>query len=416
MAFGKRVGGAPEYQNPDVTEQAVARSFEKFSSACFVENWRDVVKARVAGGLGQPRQSTVADTVAKMTPSNVKKAASESMTLGELVMTDYHAMVKRQPKDKLDSAVAFEHTPTQTIMYQPSKVANAYSSSVLSEFHDLLDEILRPGVLVNPRKDKAFSEAVWNAANRRAAAGGVPVDLIEVDISQCDKSQTQRNLMRYFYFLKELGLGEEIAGLWEVVIGRKTAVSQVTSVRIDFFAQVVSGLFATISMNSIITAESYIECTGVTRESLISLVVSGDDALGKIVAGTVSELSVMAEKFAGEYNFEAKVFMPKVGYWCGRYVVPIDGYEFFVKDPERLFSALARPQLTSYNAEEAFESFVDDTVAYQWEEVVCAVAKAVKERQGRRVAPLRMCRGVSTLRLSSELYVSRFVGTREIRF
>jgi len=324
-------------------------------------------------------------------------------------------MVKRQPKDKLSSETAFEHTPSQTIMYQPSKMANAYSSAILGEYHDLLDEILRPGVLVNMRRDKAYAERAWNSAT--AAAGGRRcTSLLEVDISQCDKSQTLRNLVRYFYFLRQLGLGEELEELWRAVLYRKTAYAPDTRFRIDFVFQVVSGLFATISINSIVSAEAFVECGGVTREGLVALVVSGDDALGRLrgetrPSGTVAAVS---DAYAAEYNFEAKVFQPEVGSWCSCLLVEVEGYEFFVRSPEKVFSSLARSQTVSYVVAEAFVSFVDSTEAYEWEELVVGVAEAVKKREGRRTAPVAMSRGIATVRRSEELFASRFEGRRRL--
>jgi len=265
---------------------------------------------------------------------------------------------------------------------------------------------------VNMRRDKVHAERVWNAA---VAASGVPLSetvLIEVDISQCDKSQTLRNLLRYFEVLRQLGLGEEIEELWKVVLYRKTAVAQSTRFFVEFVFQVVSGLFATISMNSVITALAYVECGSVTRESVVSLIVSGDDALGRLKGSVLHDVAVLSQVYADDYNFEAKVFCPTVGYWCGRYLVNVDGYEFFVKDPERAYSMLARSQRTSYELEEAFVSFVDDTKEYAWEELVRGVASAVFVRHSRSVRPLGMARGVATVRLSKELFAARFSSRR----
>jgi len=234
-----------------------------------------------------------------------------------------------------------------------------------------------------------------------------------VDISQCDKSQTARNLARYFYFLEQLGLGD-MKKLWELVIGRKSAMSMEVGLYIEYFAQVVSGLFSTISMNSVIVALGVVDCLEVSPGELVVLFVAGDDVLLVLDVEISRDLSVASDRFSGDYNFEVKVFEPDILYWCGRYVIEIQGYEFFVKDPERVYSALARVQPTSYALDEAFESFVDDTAAYAWEEIVQAVPQAVKLRQERRVAPVAICRGIATVRQSKELYAARFIGVREL--
>lgn len=404
-AFGKRVGGAPNYQFPQVEAEAAAKAVDRFIRVCFRDGWQEEVRRRVSQGLWQPRSASVNTVVSKMTPSVVAKASSESFTYSDIIMTEYEAMFKRQPKDKLESSTAFEHTPCQTIMYQKSKSTNALFSSLLGEVHDLIDAILRPGFLINMRRDKDYAEKVWNATRNRRKK--FAKQMIDVDISQCDKSQTRYNLGLYMELMRRLGMPDEVAQYWEIVLGRKRATASQTSFVVEFLAQVLSGLFATISMNSLIVGIATMDSAEVEPDQLLNVLVSGDDVV--LALSQRKNLQLMADRYASMYNFEVKVFEPDVLYWCGRYFVEIGGYEFFVKDPEKAFSSLARDQPASYAGDEAFESFVDDTKAYAWEEIIIGTAKAVQRRHNRNVAPVGICRGIASVRRSKDLFLSRFV-------
>jgi hypothetical protein len=234
-----------------------------------------------------------------------------------------------------------------------------------------------------------------------------------VDISQCDKSQTEFNLRLYIYILRQFGMPDELLDFFESLLGKKRATAWDTNLMVEFMWQVVSGLFYTIAVNSYVVGMATVESLELTPETLGCMLVSGDDVL----VGIIGSLDMMgaSECYASLFNFEVKVFETQHPYWCGRYIVTIDGYDFFVKDPERIFSLLARYQLESYDVDEAYESFRDDTRLYQWQECVEAVGLAAKERNRRNVSLLPMAQGIATVRTSKELFAARLQGIRELR-
>jgi len=329
----------------------------------------------------------------------------------DILMTEYDAMVKRQPKDKLDMSVAYEHTASQTIMFQPSKSTNAYFSAMMSEVNDCMDDTLVEHVIVNLRRDKQYAEQVWNAAKQRWR-GKVQARIIDVDIGQCDKSQGEFNLRLYLYMLWQYGMPDEVYGYFQSLLGRKKATAWDMHMVNEFIWQVVSGLFYTIDVNSRIVAMAAVRCLHLKPEDIGCMLVSGDDVL--LASLAEKDLEEASQTYASLFNFEVKVFETDEPYWCGRYIVCIDEYDFFVKDPERIYSMLARYQQESYNVDEAYESFVDDTVNYQWQECVEAVAKAAQKRNKRRISAMGMAQGIATVRTSRELFGARMDRKREI--
>jgi len=404
-AFGKRVGGAPTYQHPLNIDLKVKEVFDKFATVAFRGNWKEVVKNRIGRGMWQPRKETISEVLGKMQPSGVGKVNAENFSMATILMNEYDAIVKRQPKDKLNLSVAQEHGATQTIMFQPSKATNAYFSSIMSEVNDCADDILDSHVLVNLRRDKVVAENVWNSSKQRTE-GVIGEKVVDVDIGQCDKSQTEFNLMLYIYLLKQLGMPLELEEFFDMLVGKKKATAWESNLAMWFMWQVVSGLFYTIGVNSWVVAMATIYSLGVEKRDLSSMLVGGDDVLLRVVLRVT--LDEASDCFASLFNFEVKVFETLDPYWCGRYIVGIEGYDFFVKDPERLYSALAKYQLKGYDPKEAFVSFVDDTSAYQWQECVEAVGKAAQRRNARRVSLLPIAQGIATIRTSEELFLSRF--------
>jgi hypothetical protein len=410
-AFGKRVGGAPSYQHPLNVDKQCAEVFEHFARVCFRPGWKEVVKSRVAGGLWQPRKASVEAVLAKMQPSGVGKINAESFSLSGILMTEYDAMVKRQPKDKLDVSVAYEHSASQTIMFQPSKSTNAFFSSLMSEVNDCLDDCLVDHVIVNIRRDKIHAQRVWNRSKYRWC--NVPeADVVDVDIGQCDKSHTEFNLTLYIYLLKQFGMPEDLVRFFEALLGRKRANAWDSHLANEFMWQVVSGLFYTIGVNSWVVAMANVRSLDLTAEQLGCMLVSGDDVLAAL--RVKKDLEKASYCFASLFNFEVKVFATKEPYWCGQYIVTIGGYDFFVKDPERIYSMLARYQPESYNVEEAFDSFVDDTKAYQWQECVEAVGRAAQARNKRATSLLPTAQGIASVRTSLELFRARMGRIREL--
>jgi len=270
---------------------------------------------------------------------------------------------------------------------------------------------LESHVLINLRRDKVVAERVWNDSKRRTA-GNPGEKIIDVDIGQCDKSQGEFNIELYLYLLRQLGMPPDLDAFFNALLGKKRASAWDTNLAMDFIWQVVSGLFYTIGINSWVVAMATVYSLEIVRTDLSCMLVGGDDVLVRL--RTKVELEDASDCYASLFNFEVKVYETLDPYWCGRYIVTISGYDFFVKDPERLFSALARYQLESYDVDEAFASFVDDTSTYQWQECVEAVGKAAQRRNLRNVSLLATAQGIATVRTSKELFVARMKGKREL--
>nr|QKS69534.1 RNA-dependent RNA polymerase [Erysiphe necator associated tobamo-like virus 2] len=414
-AFGSRVAGAPSYQWPVHLEEQLEQRFENFARVCFKDGWREYVAKKIDDGYMFPTEEDIRRTVAKMSPSNVKRVENEQFSFPDLQMDKLRAMFKRAPKDRQDLGVAFEHKPNQTIIYQDSKITNAFFSTALGKFHDLLDDVLRPGFMINPRVDKSVVEYKWNSVRHTCVPGvGERVQDVDADISQCDKSQGAENLAMYTLFLNKFGFGA-FNEFWSLSSGQKDASDVKSSVMVRFYNQVVSGLFKTISENSVIVGVAVITSLGCKRDEIRRMAVSGDDFVATLVLDREIGASTVESRLATNFNFDVKLTMDaSVVYWCGRLGVEVEGYTYFVKDPGRVRSSFFKPQSTAYDAEEAWESFLDDTAAYDYEELVTGVAIAYQKRMGSVYPPIGTTRAISALRRNKKAFVGRFKGVKVI--
>jgi hypothetical protein len=414
-AFTSRVAGAPSYQWEIDLERSMLFEFERFAAVYLKDDWREIVDRRVSKGYMYPSEHDIRRVVGKMSQSNVTRVINENFRCEGILMTVLKAMVKREPKDRQDLSVAFEHKPNQTIMYQDSKVINAYFSASLGNFHDLMDEVLKPGMLINPRIDKADVEKFWNAASPLC----VPELLeelvnVDVDISQCDKSHTTSNILRYMYLLCQFGFGDFVK-IWELMVQLKRAADPTTHVLTEFLAQVISGFFNTISANSCIVAWGTVNSIDVSPKAFRRITVSGDDVVATVVTDDKLDLSHVTHRFSTVFNFDAKITVNNdVVYWCGRLGVECDGYVFFVKDPGRVRSSFFKSQGPKYDPEEAWESFLDDTMAYENEELVVGVAQAYAKRRGLDFVPIGTARAIAALRRNKKAFVERFESLKVI--
>lgn len=396
-AISKRIANAPRADFPRDFDRVIDSEFQRVVDVAFRKDWKSLVKKRCLEGLWQPRLAELRRNVTKLDTQKVTAMLRESWCRGEIDLTRWKAMVKPDPKPLMSAEAETVLKPTQTIVYLESKMTNSYYSSMLTEAHDVLDELLRPEVRVNVRRDRGDQERWFNSFQVRRSTAGGALFRCETDISQCDKSHTLFNLLTYFRFLQSIGAPDEVIGIWEVMAGLKTASAGMVGVMLQFIEQLTSGGWHTISFNSIVNFVATVNALDLQREDLVTLQVTGDDGLVE----SLRRLDVVAasEHYRGVYNFESKTFeATSFPYFCGHYYVFVDGYWFMTKDPIKTAESMGRYVSAVASVKELHVSYLDNMKHYDKKEVLDALAVLVALRNRYAVVPRALVRGLSCLR------------------
>jgi len=315
----------------------------------------------------------------------------------------------------LDAGAETKVPLPQTIMYNESKGMNAMFSSIMSRVHDTVDMMMVPHVKFNDRASPADHEVWFNTLEpvRRTAKN---IYRYQGDSYNFDRSQEYMAFAVELRFYFEHGLNDETLQIWKQTMGVKTAVSLMHGLLMHIVLQGLSGIFKTLFRNGLVTLASVIVATEVRREALISLDIKGDDYT--LETTLPIDVARATEVLAWKFNLSAKLWGCDYLYFCSRYWIWVDGWWYWVADPERKFESLCGAVAVNEHGEtvlaEKWQSLRDDLRHYNNGLVVEELARAVVATNTRRTRPpVMLIGGLAQLAESRDEFFS-FYGPPEV--
>lgn len=264
----------------------------------------------------------------------------ETATLGQLADFDfidlpavdqYRHMIKSQPKQRLDLSIQTEYPALQTIVYHSKKV-NAIFGPLFSELtRQLLEMIDSSRFLFYTRRTPAQIEEFFSDLDTHC-----PMDILELDISKYDKSQNEFHCAVEYEIWRRLGLDEFLAEVWKHGHRKTTLKDYTAGIKTCLWYQRKSGDVTTFIGNTVIIAACL--SSMLPMDKLIKGAFCGDDSILYFPKGT--EYPDIQSAANLMWNFEAKLFRKRYGYFCGRYLIHHDRGCIVYYDPLKLISKL----------------------------------------------------------------------------
>lgn len=257
----------------------------------------------------------------------------------------YTHMIKRQPKSKLDTSIQSEYPALQTIVYH-SKVVNAVFGPVFryltSEFLSMVDN---SKFFFYTRKTPEELQSFFSTLSAKES-----YEILELDVSKYDKSQTDFHQAVEMLIWERLGLDDFLARVWEMGHKRTSISDFQAGIKTVIYYQRKSGDVTTFIGNTFIIAACVASMIPLSRCFKASF--CGDDSL--IYMPPNLEYPDIQATANLVWNFEAKLFKKRYGYFCGKYVIHHDKGCIVYPDPLKLISKLGNKSVESYEHLEEF--------------------------------------------------------------
>lgn len=278
----------------------------------------------------------------------------QAITLGQLANYDfidlppidtYMHMIKRQPKAKLDKSIQSEYPALQTIVYHP-KVVNAIFGPIFKFLTEsFLKSVDNSKFFFYTRKTPEELENFFSdlSANN-------DVDVLELDVSKYDKSQNDFHFAIEMAIWERLGLDEFLTKIWQRGHQRTILKDFQAGIKTIIYYQRKSGDVTTFIGNTFIIAA----CVSSMLPLNLCLKASfcGDDSLIYLPKGVPTENVQQTANLM--WNFEAKLFLKKYGYFCGRYVITHSTGCIVYPDPLKLIGKLGAKNIADWDHLEEF--------------------------------------------------------------
>jgi len=284
----------------------------------------------------------------------------EKSTIGQLADFDfidlpavdqYRHMIKQQPKQRLDLTIQTEYPALQTIVYHSKKI-NALFGPVFSELtRQLLDMIDSSRFMFYTRKTPSQIEEFFSDLDSE-----VPMDILELDISKYDKSQGEFHCAVEYEIWRRLGLDDFLAEVWKHGHRKTTLKDYTAGIKACLWYQRKSGDVTTFIGNTVIIAACL--SSMLPMDSLIKGAFCGDDSILYFPKG--SQFPDVQQCANLMWNFEAKLFRKKYGYFCGRYIIHHDRGCIVYYDPHKLISKLGAKHIKDREHLEEFRTSLCD--------------------------------------------------------
>lgn len=414
-ALGKRNTDVPVNRASVDFELEPKQAVSAIRDVCYVDEWKAVLERELNTGLWQPCKEDLNVYVGKVETSKAEAMLKEFFSIADVDMHRWLVMTKGKCKPPLDPGADAKVPLPQTIMYNESKGMNAMYSSIMSRFHDVVDAMMLPSVKFNDRSSPAEHEIWFNTLQPLRATAPV-VHRYQGDSFNFDRSQELMAFSVELQFYKEHGLDEQTLDIWKQTMGVKTAVSLMHGILMHIVLQGLSGIFKTLFRNGLVTLASVIVATRVTRQTLISLDIKGDDYT--LETNVPVDVAYAVRVLAWKFNFSAKLWGCDYLYFCSKYWVWCDGWWYWVTDPERKFEALCAAVAVNDKGEtvlsEKWTSLREDLRHYDNGAVVEELANAVLATNTRRLRPpVMLIGGLANLAENRDEFFS-FYGPTEL--
>jgi len=414
-ALGKRNTDVPMNRAQVDFTLAPKEAVDSIQRVCYVEDWRERLESQLKSGLWQPNKEDLNVYVGKVDTSKAESMLKTFFSTADVDLHRWLLMVKGKSKPPLDPGANEKVPLPQTIMYNESKEYNAMYSSQLARFQDTVESLLRPNVRFNDRRSPADHEIWFNSLQpiRRTAK---TLYRYQGDSYNFDRSQELASFCVELEFYRRHGLDEATLELWKQTMGVKTAVSLMHGVLMHIVLQGLSGIFKTLFRNGLVTWASVVDGAQLSPDTLVSLDIKGDDYTIETIAPI--DIAHASEVLAWKYNFSAKLWGCEYLYFCSKYWLYIDGWWYWVADPERKYESLCAAVAVDSSGDaplsEKWISLRDDLRHYNnglvAEELAVAVA-ATNTRRSR--PPLALIGGLASLAENRDDFFS-FYGPVEL--
>lgn len=257
----------------------------------------------------------------------------------------YMHMIKRQPKAKLDKSIQTEYPALQTIVYHP-KVVNAIFGPVFKYLTEsFLNSVDNSKFFFYTRKTPEELELFFSdlSANN-------DMDVVELDVSKYDKSQNDFHFAIEMAIWERLGLDHFLARIWEKGHQRTMLKDFQAGIKTVIYYQRKSGDVTTFIGNTFIIAACVSSMLPLDR--CIKASFCGDDSLIYLPKGIPTDNIQQTANLM--WNFEAKLFLKKYGYFCGKYVIVHSNGCIVYPDPLKIIGKLGAKNITDWNHLEEF--------------------------------------------------------------
>ena len=257
----------------------------------------------------------------------------------------YMHMIKRQPKAKLDKSIQSEYPALQTIVYHP-KTVNAIFGPIFKYLTEgFLSAVDSSKFFFYTRKTPEDLQTFFSDLSCKN-----DMDVVELDVSKYDKSQNDFHFAIEMAIWERLGLDDFIAKIWER--GHKRTVLQdfQAGIKTVIYYQRKSGDVTTFIGNTFIIAACVSSMLPLDR--CIKASFCGDDSLIYLPKGTPTDNIQQTANLM--WNFEAKLFLKKYGYFCGRYIITHSTGCIVYPDPLKLIGKLGAKNITDWDHLEEF--------------------------------------------------------------
>jgi uncharacterized protein YodC (DUF2158 family) len=284
----------------------------------------------------------------------------ETSTIGQLANYDfidlpavdqYKHMIKCQPKQKLDLSIQDEYPALQTIVHH-SKQINAIFGPMFSEMtRMLLERIDSTKFLFYTRKTPEQIQEFFSDLDSREE-----MEVLELDISKYDKSQGEFHCAVEYAIWERLGIDKFLEEVWKQGHRKTTLKDYTAGIKTCLWYQRKSGDVSTFIGNTVIIAACL--CTMVPMEKVIKAAFCGDDSVIYIPRGLdLPDIQAGANLM---WNFEAKLYRKRYGYFCGRYIIHHDKGAIVYYDPLKLISKLGCKHIKDLDHLEEFRVSLAD--------------------------------------------------------
>lgn len=334
VAMIKRNFNAPDLTGTIDIESTASVVVDKFFDSYFIK--REKYTKNIAGVM---TKDSMMRWLGKQERSTIGQLANYNFV--DLPAIDqYKHMIKAQPKQKLDLSIQNEYPALQTIVYH-SKQINGIFGPVFSELTRLLLEAVdSQKFLFFTRKTPEQIQEFFSDLDSH-----VPMDVLELDISKYDKSQNEFHCAVEYEIWKRLGLNEFLAEVWKQGHRKTTLKDYIAGIKTCLWYQRKSGDVTTFIGNTVIIAA----CLGsmLPMEKVIKGAFCGDDSVLYFPKGLdFPDIQSCANLM---WNFEAKLYRKKYGYFCGRYIIHHDKGAIVYYDPLKLISKLGAKHIKDYD-------------------------------------------------------------------
>lgn len=287
----------------------------------------------------------------------------EATTVGQLANFDfidlpdvasYSHMIKAQPKQKLDTSIASEYPALQTIVYHSKKINGIFGPLFSELTRQLLDGIDGNRFLFYTRKTPEEIQNFFGSIDSREK-----MEVLELDISKYDKSQGEFHCAIEYEIWRRLGFEGFMAEVWKQGHRRTTLRDFQAGIKTTLWYQRKSGDVTTFIGNTVIVAACL--ATLLPMEKCYKAAFCGDDSVVYMPSGLdYSNVQTNANLM---WNFEAKLFKKKYGYFCGRFIIHHDKGAIVYYDPVKLISKLGIKHLRDEDHLEEFRTSLFDVAA-----------------------------------------------------